>query len=94
MGGVALLLAQDDTQLFLGDDFMPWMVLAFGAALVAGNGLALLRPPRVDPEVDDGPRAARGPADGAPPRPPLGRSLVMIGIGLVAAGWALASLLT
>ncbi len=73
--------AQDDTQLFLGEDFFPWMVLAFGAAMVVGNVLALVRPP-----------GAHG-ADGEPPsRPPAGRSAVLIAIGLAAAAWGLASL--
>jgi hypothetical protein len=42
----ALLVAADDGdgQLFLGEDFFPWMVLAFGAAMVVGNALALARP--------------------------------------------------
>ncbi|MEZ5144429.1 MAG: hypothetical protein R2726_18235 [Acidimicrobiales bacterium] len=69
--------------MFLGDDLLPWLVLAFGAALAVGNGLALVRPPR--PTAD---------ADEAPARPPLARSLVMITLGLVAAVWGLASLLT
>jgi hypothetical protein len=38
-------LAQDDGQLFLGEKFFPWMILAFGAAMVVGNVLALVRPP-------------------------------------------------
>lgn len=77
---------QDGQELFLlGDDFMPWMVLAFGAALVAGNVMALIRPPKERQE---------GAATGAPPqRPPLGRSVVMIAIGAVAAIWGLLSLL-
>jgi hypothetical protein len=80
---------EDENLLLLGDDFMPWMVLAFGAALVVGNGLALVRPPK-------GPDAAHGAArddTSAPERPPLVRSLVMIAVGLIAAGWGLASLL-
>jgi hypothetical protein len=79
---------EDENLLLLGDDFMPWMVLAFGAALVVGNGLALVRPPKgagADPSTPRG-------ATRAPERPPLVRSLVMIAIGLVAAGWGLASL--
>ena len=39
------LLAKEDGQLFLGDNFFPWMILAFGAAMVVGNILALVRPP-------------------------------------------------
>ena len=66
--------------MFLGDDLLPYLVLALGAALVFGNGLALVRPPK-DAKDDELARA------------PVGRSAVMIGIGLVAAVWALASLL-
>jgi hypothetical protein len=63
---------------FLGDQLLPYLVLAIGGALVVGNGLALVRPP------------AEADADGA--RPPLARSLVMIVVGLVAAIWAIATL--
>jgi hypothetical protein len=66
----------------LGDDLLPWLLLAFGAALVAGNALALIRPPR--------PRA--GELDDTPERPPLSRSLTMIVLGAVASVWAIASL--
>ena len=80
--GMWLAQQQDDAQLFLGEDFLPWMVLAFGAAMVIGPLLALVRPPQqVDP-------------DGAPQRPPLGRTVAMIVIGAVAAVWGLASLLS
>ena len=65
--------------MFLGDDLLPFLVLALGAALVFGNGLALVRPPK---EVKKGELA----------RAPVGRSAVMIAIGFVAAVWALASL--
>lgn len=67
--------------MFLGDNLLPYLVLALGAALVFGNGLALVRPPR---EVKKGELA----------RAPVGRSAVMIGIGFVAAIWALASLVS
>lgn len=91
MSAIALVLAQQgsDDLFLLGDDFMPWMVLAFGAALVAGNLLALVRPPKRDaasePDVDTALPASR---------PPLGRTLVMIAIGAVAAAWGVASLLS
>lgn len=74
---------QDDPQLFLGKDFLPWMVLAFGAALVIGPLLALFKPPADAENADDG-----------PVRPPLGRTIAMIVIGGVAAVWGLASLLS
>jgi hypothetical protein len=64
----------------LGDDLLPLLVLALGAAMVVGNGLALVRPPE---------RAKEGELE----RAPVGRSLTMVGIGLLAAVWALASLL-
>ena len=41
----ARVVAKDDGQLFLGENFFPWMILAFGAAMVVGNILALVRPP-------------------------------------------------
>jgi hypothetical protein len=65
--------------LFLGDDLLVYLVLAVGGALLVGNGLALVRPPQQRDEGDL-------------ERAPLGRSLVMGGIGLVATLWALASL--
>ena len=65
--------------MLLGDDLLPLLVLAFGAAMAVGSGLALVRPP-----------AQRG--EGELERPPMARSLTMIGIGLVAALWAIASL--
>jgi hypothetical protein len=65
----------------LGDDLLAWVLLALGGALAAGTGLALLRPP---PD----------PAEGDLVRPPLARSLVMIAVGLVAALWGLATLLS
>ena len=67
--------------MFLGDDLLPMLVLAIGAAMVVGNGMALLRPP------------ARPREEGELERAPMGRSLVMIVVGLLAAIWALASLL-
>lgn len=65
--------------MFLGDNLLPYLVLAIGAALVFGNGMALVRPPK---DVRKGELA----------RAPVGRSVVMIAIGTVAAVWALASL--
>lgn len=73
------LIAQADG-LLLGEDFLPWMVLAFGAAMVVGNGVALVRPPARD--------------DGEHSPPPLGRALVLMAIGAVAAVWGIASLLS
>lgn len=83
--------AQDDpsSTLLLGDDFFPWMILAFGSAMVVGNVVALARPPKSP--VDDAERPG-SPPDAAP-RPPLARSLVMIAVGLAATVWSLATLL-
>jgi hypothetical protein len=64
---------------FLGEDLLAWLLLALGGALAVGNGLALVRPPR---EVRQGDLA----------RAPVGRSVVMAVVGLVAAIWALATL--
>lgn len=66
--------------MFLGEDLLAWLVLALGGALFVGNVMAIAKPPerRVD--------------DGQLDRAPVGRSLVMAAVGLVAAIWALASL--
>lgn len=65
--------------MLLGDDLLPLLLLAFGAAMAVGSGLALVRPPERTKE-------------GELARPPLARSLTMIGIGVVAAVWAIASM--
>jgi len=65
--------------MFLGEDLLAYLVLAIGGAMAVGSILALVRPPDVRNEGDL-------------ERPPLGRSLVFAGIGLVGAIWALASL--
>ncbi len=65
--------------MFLGENLLAYLVLAVGGALIVGNGLALLRPP--SPGVD-----------GAPVRAPVGRTVTMMVIGVVAAIWALATL--
>lgn len=67
--------------MFLGDNLLPYLVLALGAALVFGNGMALARPPK---DAKKGELA----------RAPVGRSAVMIAIGVVASVWALASLVS
>lgn len=60
---IAAQLLAEDQVLFLGEDFLPWMVLAFGAALVVGNVLALVRPPTPEGSTgragDDAPKGAR-----------------------------------
>ena len=64
----------------LGDDLLPWLTLALGAALLVGNGLALLRPPEK-------------PKEGDLERAPVTRTSLQMAIGLIASVWALASLL-
>ena len=66
---------------FLGDQLLAYLVLAMGGALLVGNILALVKPP---PEAKEGELA----------RAPVARSLVMAGIGLIAAVWAIASLIS
>jgi hypothetical protein len=65
--------------LFLGEDLLAWLVLALGGALAAGNALALVRPPR---------QAKPGELT----RAPVGRTVAMMVVGVLAALWALASL--
>lgn len=69
--------------MFFGDakTLMGWLILALGGALFVGNILAIVKPPPA-------------PKDGDLPRAPLSRSIFMGGLGLVAAIWALASLLS
>ena len=67
--------------MFLGENLLPYLVLALGGALLVGNGLALLRPP---PE----------PKEGELTRAPVARTAVMMVIGLVATIWAIATLVT
>jgi hypothetical protein len=64
----------------LGDNLLPYLVLALGAAMAVGSLLAVVRPPEATKE-------------GELERAPLGRSVVMIAIGTLAAIWALASLI-
>lgn len=67
--------------MFLGEDILPWLVLAIGGALAVGTILALLRPPKKHESGDL-------------ERPPLARSVVMIALGSVAAIWGIASLVS
>ena len=66
--------------MLLGDDLLPLLVLALGAAMVFGNVLALVRPPA-------------NPKEGELEQAPRGRSIGMAAVGLIAALWALASLI-
>ncbi len=67
--------------MFLGEDLLAWLTLAIGGALAVGTALALVRPP-----------TQQGDNDLA--EAPLGRSLIQIVIGSVAAIWALATLIS
>ena len=67
--------------MFLGEDLLPWLVLAIGGALAVGTALALVRP-------------QQDPSGGDLPRPPLTRSIIMIALGTIAAVWGAASLLS
>jgi hypothetical protein len=64
-----------------GDDLLPYLVLALGGAMAVGSVMAIVRP-------------REQPKEGELERAPLARSLVMATVGLVAAVWALASLVT
>lgn len=70
------------TRVFLGDDLLPFLVLAFGGALFVGNLLAVVKPP--ERQLDEGHLE----------RAPVARSLSFALIGLIAAIWAIASLVS
>jgi hypothetical protein len=75
-----LAASNSDANDFIGGpNLLQYFVLALGGALVVGNGLALLRPPAQA-------------KDGRLSRPPIGRSVTMIAVGLIAAVWAIATL--
>jgi hypothetical protein len=64
-----------------GPDLLAYLVLALGAAMAAGSILALVRPPDTRREGDL-------------ERAPVVRSVVFAAVGVVAALWALGSLLS
>ena len=66
---------------FLGDNLLAYMLLAFGGALAVGNTLAIVKPPE------------RPKKEGDLERAPIGRSVVFAVIGGLTALWALASLI-
>ncbi|HEX7095554.1 MAG TPA: hypothetical protein VF183_06710 [Acidimicrobiales bacterium] len=66
----------------LGDDLLPYLVLAFGGAMAVGTAVALMRPP------EQRQRDAAG-----APQVSKARAFVFITVGAIAALWALASLL-
>ena len=65
----------------LGDNFLAYLTLALGAALALGTGTALVKA-----RVDE--------ATGETIKAPIGRSLIQITIGTIAAVWGLATLLS
>lgn len=84
--------------MFLGENLLPYLVLAMGAALAVGNLLALLVPRESSTVVtsaddDDELTGHAGESGGDLERPPVGRSLLMILVGTLAALWAIASLM-
>jgi hypothetical protein len=66
--------------MFLGENLLPLLTLAIGGALAVGTIAAFVKP-RTD--VRDGELA----------RPPLGRSIIQVVIGLISSIWAIATLL-
>ncbi len=68
--------------MLFGQNILAWLMLALGGAMAAGNVAALLRPRT----------HKRDPADLE--RAPVGRCVLYIIVGSVAAIWALASLLS
>tara|TARA_B100000686_G_C16384198_1_gene759080 strand:- start:442 stop:645 length:204 start_codon:yes stop_codon:yes gene_type:complete len=66
---------------FFGENFIEWMLLAFGGAMAVGNLAALIRPPKAL-QHDNLSKA------------PLWRSLSYVIVGVVVVIWALAGLIT
>ncbi len=67
--------------MFLGENLIIYLVLALGGALAFGNLFAIMRPPQ------------RERTEGDLEKAPVARSLFMGVIGLIAAVWAIASLI-
>ncbi len=67
--------------MFLGADLLAWLVLALGGALFVGNLMAVVKPPAHQRDESHLERA------------PIGRSMLFGGLGLIAALWALATLI-
>jgi hypothetical protein len=68
--------------MFLGEDLLAYLVLAVGGALFVGNLLAVVKPP--ERQLDEANLE----------RAPVVRSVAFALLGLVAAVWALASLIS
>jgi len=69
--------------MFLGEDLLPLLLLAFGGAMLVGNVFAMIRPPAHLQADEDEVEIAK---------PPFARSLTMATIGLVGVIWASATL--
>jgi len=68
--------------MFLGEDLLAWLVLAFGGAMFVGNVAAVVKPretPREEGELTQAPKM---------------RSVAMAMLGLAAAVWAIITLLS
>ena len=68
--------------MFLGEDLLAWLVLAFGGAMFVGNAAAVVKPretPREEGELTQAPKV---------------RSAAMAMLGLAAAVWATITLLS
>ena len=68
--------------MFLGEDLLAWLVLAFGGAMLVGNVAAVVKPretPREEGELTQAPKV---------------RSVAMAMLGLAAAVWAIITLLS
>ncbi len=68
-------------QVFLGENLLPYLVLAIGGAMIFGPAAAILKPRNETQEGDL-------------EKPPLLRSIVFMVMGAVAALWAFVSLIT
>lgn len=68
--------------MFLGENLIVYLVLALGGALAFGNFFAIVKPPQ------------NGRGDGDLEKAPVVRSVVMGLVGVVAAIWAIASLIS
>ncbi|MEY3805862.1 MAG: hypothetical protein RIR69_674 [Actinomycetota bacterium] len=68
--------------MFLGENLIVYLVLALGGALAFGNFFAIVKPPQNTRDEGDLEKA------------PVVRSVVMGLVGLVAAVWAIASLIS
>jgi len=67
--------------MFLGENLIVYLVLALGAALAVGNIMALVKPPEKPQD------------DGDLQEAPKARSIGMALIGIIAALWAVVSLI-